>query len=178
MESILIVDDNDNFREILARGLARRGYKVFAAAGYEEAMEMIGRHRPSLAVIDLKMPGRSGLELIREGLRLAPELRIVVLSGYGSIATATEAIRLGAVSYLGKPADINEILQAFHPDTHASDRQYDFSPPTLSRVEWEHIQRVLHECNGNISAAAKKLDIHRRTLQRKLNRYAPPEKKS
>ncbi|MEN8189127.1 MAG: response regulator [Thermodesulfobacteriota bacterium] len=175
METVLIVDDNDILRKRLVKGFVRRGYTVCSAPNYDEAIELIRDVSPDLAVVDLKMTGKSGLELVRDGMRLVPALKVVVLTGYGSIATATEAIRLGAVSYLGKPADIDEILNAFKREDGQDIEEHDFVPPTLSRVEWEHIQRVLHECDGNVSAAAKKLNIHRRTLQRKLNRYAPPE---
>ncbi len=176
MKTILIVDDNDVLRNRMKRGFARLGFTVYTAAGYEEAMQTIGKNCPTRAVVDLKMPGKSGLALIRDALKQAPDLRVVVLTGYGSIATATDAIRLGAVSYLAKPADIDEILQTFQKENEYEVGEHEFSPPTLPRVEWEHIQRVLNDCNGNISAAARKLDIHRRTLQRKLFKYAPLEK--
>ncbi len=175
MKKILLVDDNDIFRERMALGFTRRGYTVYTAACYQEAIAVIREYHPSRAVVDLKMPGKSGLDLIRDSLHILPDLKIVILTGYGSIATATNAIRLGALSYLSKPADIDEILNAFHLDAGPQDQDPAFSPPTLQRVEWEHIQRVLSDCNGNISAAARKLNIHRRTLQRKLNNYAPPE---
>jgi two-component system, response regulator RegA len=176
MKTILIVDDNDVFRERLAKGFSQRGYKVYSAANYDEALKVIQKQCPAMAVVDLKMVGKSRLELVRDGVQIAPDLKIVVLTGYGSIATATDAIRFGAVSYLGKPANIDEILFAFNNESNRDPADHSLIPPTLSRVEWEHIQRVPHECKGNISAAAKKLNIHRRTLQRKLNRYAPPEK--
>lgn len=176
MESFLVVDDNDVFRERLARGLERRGHTVFRADGYDTALHLVREQRPQQAVVDLKMPGKNGLELVRDALQLLPELRMVVLTGYGSIATAIEAIHLGAVSYLSKPADIDEILQAFRQEGRAASEQHEFDPPTLPRVEWEHIQRVLHDCDNNVSEAARRLDIDRRTLQRKLKKYAPKEK--
>lgn len=177
MESILLVDDNDVFRQRLEKGFSRRGYRVLGACCYEEAMEAIRDEHPAMAVVDLKMPGQNGLRLLADGLRLAPDLRVVVLTGYGSIATATEAIRLGALAYLAKPATIDEIVAAFGKDgqVDGTDEGDNISPPTLQRVEWEHIQRVLQACDGNISETARRLNIHRRTLQRKLNSYAPPE---
>ena len=175
MEKILLVDDEKLFRESLNRAFVRRGYSTCTASCYDEALAVIKDECPTMAVVDLKMPGKSGLNLVRDALALFPELKIVVFTGYGSIATATEAIRLGAVSYLAKPADIEEILKAFSSDDDAEldDNSDDIQPPSLARVEWEHIQRVLADCNGNISCAAKKLGIHRRTLQRKLYKYAP-----
>lgn len=173
--AILLVDDEDLFRERLAKAFSRRGFTVHAAADFEEAMEKITRHRPPLAVVDLKMPGKSGLELIAAARKVVEDMRIIVLTGYGSIATATEAVRLGAFSYLPKPADVDDILAAFarEPDLDLRISQEEFAAPSLARAEWEHINRVLHDCGGNISLAAKKLDLHRRTLQRKLQKYPP-----
>jgi len=123
----------------------------------------------------LRMPGKSGLEVVKEAKKIHPDMAIVVLTGYGSIATATEAIRLGADSYLPKPADVDEILCAFSgaAELEPLGRDNDFETPSLARAEWEHINRVLTDCNGNISEAAKRLGLHRRTLQRKLYKYAP-----
>jgi two-component system response regulator RegA len=175
MQSIILVDDEERFRERLARAFINRGYKVFQAADVDEALVKIKEHSPEWALVDLKMPGKSGLDLIREARRFLPFIKIVVLTGYGSIATATEAIKLGAHYYLPKPADVDEILNAFEMDSDHPDvpEQNEFEAPSLARAEWEHIQRVLNDCNNNITAAAHKLGIHRRTLQRKLYKYAP-----
>lgn len=175
--SILIVDDEDFFRDRLARAFVRRGFCVFPAADYDEAVQMIKENRPVMAIVDLKMPGRSGLDLLKAAADIHPAMKTVVLTGYGSIATATEAVRLGAFSYLSKPADVDDILNAFARDPALSVEPppEDFEPPSLARMEWEHINRVLSDCNGNISLAAKKLGLHRRTLQRKLYKYAPNE---
>ena len=173
--SILVVDDEALFRERLGRAFEKREYRVLLAANYEEAMVLIQQEKPDMAVVDMKMPGKSGLELIKDGLVIHPDLQIVVLTGYGSIATATEAVRLGAISYLPKPADVDDIIKAFAQNTGLDipETEEDFLAPSLARMEWEHINRVLHDCKGNISAAAKRLGLHRRTLQRKLNKFPP-----
>ena len=174
-KTILLVDDENLFRERLQRAFVNRGFTVFEAADYHEAVARIKEHRPDMAVVDLRMPGKSGLEVVKKAKKMHPDMAIVVLTGYGSIATATEAIRLGADSYLPKPADVDDILHAFSGasglETVGSDT--DFDTPSLARAEWEHINRVLTDCNGNISEAAKRLGLHRRTLQRKLYKYAP-----
>ncbi len=175
-DTVLLVDDEEFFRDRLNQAFVRRGYATCTASCYDEAMAIIPGEQPTMAVVDLKMPKKSGLLLVKDALALAPDLKIVVLTGYGSIATATEAIRLGALSYLAKPADIDEILKAFsHDGNEAPDLPSveEITPPSLARVEWEHIQRVLTDCDNNISRAAKRLGIHRRTLQRKLYKYAP-----
>jgi two-component system response regulator RegA len=174
MATILLVDDEKHFRERLARALVRRGHRILAAEDYASALASLKNETPELAVVDLRMPGPSGLDLVRDALALHPGLRIVVLTGYGSIATATEAIRLGAVNYLPKPADAEEILAAFKqvPEP-AREQQEEITTPSLARAEWEHINRVLTDCGGNISEAAKRLQLHRRTLQRKLLKFPP-----
>ena len=173
--SILLVDDEMLFRERLGRAFEKRKYVVFLAANYAEAMQIIRREKPEMAIVDMRMPGKSGLDLIKDGLAEHPGMQVVVLTGYGSIATATEAVRLGAVSYLPKPADVDDILSAFAHNTELNipEQEEEFQAPSLARLEWEHINRVLHDCKGNISAAAKRLGLHRRTLQRKLNKFPP-----
>lgn len=188
-QKILLVDDEKTFRQRLRKAFERRGLKVFGADGFDNAVAIIHGERPAMAVIDLRMPGKSGLELVAAARRIHPELAMVVLTGYGSIATATEAIRQGAVAYLPKPADADEILQAFqhqpgqeaaaisggdHPAAEAATgADHDFPAPSLARAEWEHINRVLTDCHGNISQAAQRLGLHRRTLQRKLQKFPP-----
>lgn len=173
--SILLVDDEEVFRKRLAMAFSRRGFTVYEAGDFESAVGVLEECEPEMALIDLRLPGRSGIELIEEAKRLQPGIRIVVLTGYGSIATASQAIRLGALYYLPKPADVDEILLAFSQDDDLSIRvdKQELRPPSLARVEWEHIQRVLADCDGNISEAARKLNIHRRSLQRKLFKFAP-----
>jgi two-component system response regulator RegA len=174
MAKILLVDDEEHFRERLGRALARRGHRILEAADYSSALLLVKEQAPELAVVDLRMPGPSGLELVRDALAVDPALRIVVLTGYGSIATATEAIRLGAINYLPKPADAEEILAAFGELPESPREQQDeIGTPSLARAEWEHINRVLTDCGGNISEAAKRLKLHRRTLQRKLLKFPP-----
>ncbi|MEW6501705.1 MAG: response regulator transcription factor [Thermodesulfobacteriota bacterium] len=174
-QTILLVDDEDSFRNRLAKAFVKRGFTVYTAANYDEGLAVIREKNPAMAVIDLKMPGKSGLELVAAAREASRQIRMVVLTGYGSIATAAEAVRLGALYYLPKPADVDDILNAFSRDQSlgvAPDAE-TFEAPSLARVEWEHINRVLHDCCGNISAAAQKLGIHRRSLQRKLQKYPP-----
>jgi two-component system response regulator RegA len=175
--SILIVDDDEAFRERLGRAFRDRGYDVRTAADCDGAAAAARADSPELAVVDLRMPGRSGLDLVRELKSIDPGTKVVVLTGYGSIATALDAVRLGATHYLSKPADADEILAAFARDQTAplTPRDGDFPAPTLARAEWEHINRVLSDCGGNISAAARRLGMHRRSLQLKLKKYPPSE---
>jgi len=173
--SLLVVDDDAVFCERLARALRDRGYDVRTARTYDDAMEQARLDSPELAVVDLRMPGRSGLELTRDLHELDPSTRLLVLTGYGSIATAVEAVRLGAVHYLSKPADADDVLAAFARGAAPplDPPSSDYVPPSLARAEWEHINRVLSDCGGNISEAARRLGIHRRSLQRKLQKYPP-----
>lgn len=176
-EGFLVVDDDEVFRNQLGRALKRRGFEVFRAADADEALTIADEIAFDCAVLDLRMPGMDGLALLRELLERQPALRAVVLTGYGSIATAIDAIKLGAVNYVQKPADADDLLAAFErgaaPPLEGAERSYD--APSLERAEWEHIQRVLADCDGNKSEAARRLGIHRRTLQRKLDRHAPGE---
>jgi two-component system response regulator RegA len=169
--TIFVVDDDARFRERLARALETRGYEATAIASGEEAVTRAKQESPELAVVDLRMPGMSGLELVQALKAVDEATKIVVLTGYGSIATALEAVRLGATHYLTKPADADEILAAFTPRAPDAQMPVGDEPPSLARVEWEHIERVLADCGGNISVAAKKLGIHRRSLQRKLGKF-------
>ena len=172
-KTILLVDDDKEFRDRLAKAFRRRDFTVFTAGSFDEGLWIILEQRPAMAVIDLKMQGKSGLELIVAARKANQKIQMVVLTGYGSIATATEAMRMGARYYLSKPADVDDILSAFarDPNLAIKTEQYNFSTPSLAQAEWEHINRVLTGCSGNISLAAKQLDLHRRTLQRKLRNY-------
>jgi two-component system response regulator RegA len=171
--SLLLVDDDAVYRERLAKAITTRGYDVRTAANAEQAAALAEADSPELAVLDLRMPGESGLELLRRLKAIDPTTRILMLTGYGSIATAMEAVRLGAVHYLTKPADVDDILAAFHRDSETTDAGVDVETPSLARVEWEHIQRVLNDCDGNLSEAARRLGMHRRSLQRKAARRRP-----
>jgi len=177
VKKLLIVDDDEILRNRLKRAMQRRGFMVFEGDGYETAIEIAHQYRPEMAVLDLKMPGKGGIELLRDLTAILPDLKAVMLTGYGSIANAVEAVKLGAVNYMTKPADADEICRALgledvspqQPETEAE----SFGTQSLAEAQWEHIQRVLADCNGNISQAARQLDIPRRTLQRKLKKLAP-----
>ena len=163
----------------LARGrrsvqLARQVLQLEAAAGAdsEGALELARDHEPEFIVLDLNIGGESGLKLIRPLLDVTPGARILVLTGYASIATAVDAVKLGAVQYLAKPADVDSIVRALRADEIVLEDRVPDAPMSVDRLEWEHIQRVLAEHDGNISATARALQMHRRTLQRKLAR--PP----
>lgn len=167
---LLLVDDDATFAQVLTRALERRGFTVDCADCVAAALPLAERAPPDFAVVDLKMPGESGLALIPRLLALNAKARIVVLTGYASITTAVEAIKLGAVHYLTKPTDADEILAAFDRETGDTNIEVTDRPIPLNRLEWEHIQRVLNECDGNISETARRLGMHRRTLQRKLQK--------
>lgn len=170
----LVVDDDTAFRARLVKALEARGYEAHAAGSGEEALEVAQRVLPHAAVVDMRMPGMSGLDLVKALAETYPDLLIVVLTGYGSITTAVEAVRLGAINYLQKPLDADQILAAFDKEAEGAAGN-DLDTPSLARVEWEHIQRVLSDCEGNISLAARKLGLHRRSLQRKLSKLPPLE---
>ncbi len=165
----LVIDDDPSFNSILVRTLERRGYPARGALDAESALLAARESGARRVVLDLNLNGSSGLALIPDLLDNNPDCRIVVLTGYASIATAVDAVKLGAVQYLAKPVEIEAILNAFE-DTSGPDFDLPVSEELLSvdRLEWEHIQRVLHEHDGNISATARALKMHRRTLQRKL----------
>lgn len=170
--TMMVVDDDATFRARLVAALRARNIDACGAGSSDEALELAARTEPQRAVVDLRMPGGSGLDLVNALLEMEPDVQIVVLTGYGSIATALEATRRGAIDYLTKPADADQILAVF--EKSGRNPQVEESVPSLARVEWEHIQRILTDCGGNISQAARVLRIHRRSLQRKLNKY-PPE---
>ncbi|HUM14426.1 MAG TPA: response regulator [Candidatus Nitrosotalea sp.] len=174
MPGILIVDDDEVFCSRVVRALSSRGFDARGVRDYDAAIAMARSWALDMAVVDLRLPGRSGLDVVRDLKALSPKMAIVVLTGYGSIATAIESLRLGAVDYLSKPVDVDQIVAAFgiSPLTHEAARETDV--PSLARVEWEHIQRVLTDCGGNISAAARLLGLHRRSLQRKLAKFPAP----
>jgi two-component system, response regulator RegA len=173
---MLLVDDDEVFRERLATALRQRGQQVVTAADGDQALRAAEGGGLAAAVVDLRMPGMSGTELLPRLLRVQPDLRVVVLTGYGSIASAVEAMRLGAHNYVSKPADADDVLAAVTGDARpipAAAGQTASPPPTLARAEWEHIQRILADTGGNVSETARRLGITRRTLQLKLKKYPP-----
>ena len=172
--SALIADDDEVFRTRLGVALQARGWEVLLAANSSEALALAGENAPDLAIIDLRLGSENGLDLVRALRALDATMLIIMLTGWGSIATALEAVRGGADHYLSKPADVDQIVAVFQ-SLSGNAAVPDAAPavPTLARVEWEHIQRVLTDCAGNISMAAKMLGLHRRSLQRKLSKYPP-----
>ena len=169
-QTILLVDDDATFTAVMTRGFARRGFSVHSCNEPEQAVAACLQCQPSHILLDLNMPGKSGLVLLPELLEAAPDARLVVLTGYSSIATAVEATKLGATNYLCKPASIDEVLVAFSGDVTGAEVEVPSDPISVDRLEWEHIQRVLNDNDGNISATARALGMHRRTLQRKLQK--------
>jgi two-component system response regulator RegA len=167
---LLLVDDDETFVRVLSAALERRGFAVRTAQDVASGLAAAEQESPEFAVVDLKMPGPSGLELVKKLQQLDAHTRIVVLTGYASIATAVEAIKLGAVHYLAKPADADEILAAFERRRGDAGVAVQARPLSVARLEWEHIQKVLAECQGNITETARRLGMHRRTLQRKLGK--------
>lgn len=170
---LLIVEDDPDFAAALARAMGKRGFDVALAHNAADARVVADRVLPTHAVVDLKLPGDSGLKVVAMLNERSPAPAIVVLTGYASIATAIEAVRLGARHYLAKPADADEILAALFRDQPDAALDVTPEPLTVARLEWEHIQKVLNEHAGNISATARALKMHRRTLQRKLDKNPP-----
>ena len=170
---LLLVDDDTALCEVLARALAAHGFQVRVARTAKQASRLVDEDPPQYAVIALKLPDTSGLKLVSALLALDPHMRIVVLTGYPSIRTAVEAIKLGATDYLAKPASANEVISALHRDHGNDSVPLGKKPMSVHRAEWEYISHVLRENNGNVSASARALSMDRRTLQRKL-RKGPP----
>ena len=168
--SLLLVDDDEVYSRVMGQALSKRGFAVRVAHDVDEAINLSHVNPPEFAAVDLNMPGKSGLELVKYLIELDSNTRIVVVTGYASIATAVEAVKLGAVHYLAKPADADEVVAAFYKKEGDASVPVANQPLSVNRLEWEHIQKVLSEINGNISATARALGMHRRTLQRKLQR--------
>ncbi len=167
---LLLVDDDATFTRVMARAMVRRGFRVSSAASAEEGLALAAADTPDYAVLDLKMEGESGLVLLPKLLALHADMRVLILTGYSSIATAVEAIKRGACNYLCKPADADDVLAALLSESTDLQQLVPDSPMSVDRLQWEHIQRVLSENEGNISATARALGMHRRTLQRKLQK--------
>jgi two-component system response regulator RegA len=171
---IVVVDDDQIFRNRLCRAFRDRGCEAHDAGTKEQSLQLVTSVSPDLVLLDLKMPGISGLDLIQDIKRIDSTITVIMVTGYGSIPTAMQALKLGADHYLAKPADAEQILDAYAElNMDSSEKHTPTTVPSLARVEWEHIQRVLSDCDGNISQAAKLLGIHRRSLQRKLSKYPP-----
>jgi two-component system, response regulator RegA len=174
---VVILDDDDVFRGRLCRAFESRGWMAQGANTSESAIAAVRELEPDLVLVDLRLATGSGLEAIPVFRDIDPELKVIMLTGYGSIATALTATKLGADDYISKPVDVDEILSAYARSFTSEQR--DLTPansvPSLARVEWEHIQRILQDCGGNISQAARLLGLHRRSLQRKLEKYPPPQ---
>lgn len=170
--AILLVDDDATFTKVLSRALARYGYRVDVAGDADGALAQARAYRYRHVLLDMMLGDHSALHLIEPIRAACPDARIVVLTGYASIPTTVKALRLGAANYLAKPVGAREVLAALHDQVRVS---REVRPISLKRLEWEHIQRVLAEHEGNVSAAAKSLSMHRRSLQRKLNKRAPKD---
>jgi two-component system response regulator RegA len=181
---VLLIDDDEVFTRVLARALSARGFVTSTAQNARDALALCRAQAPQFAVLDLKLGADNGLTLIPELKAIVPNLRILLLTGYASIATAVEAIKRGAHDYLAKPVDADAVAQALlgtkgakpgdaflQTQSSSTPLAAPDAPPPLKRLEWEHIQRVLNECDNNISAAARRLGLHRRTLQRKLSKH-------
>lgn len=167
---VMVIDDDETFNGVLSRAFERRDYVVSSARDAVAALTAARAQPPDAAVLDLNLGSTSGLGLIRPLLEISPQCRIIVLTGYASIATAVEAIKLGATQYFAKPVEVAAIIAAFaqQPETENDISAVSKSPLSVNRLEWEHLQRVLRENEGNVSATARALKMHRRTLQRKL----------
>ena len=174
---ILVVDDDRTFADRLTRAFTDRGWRAHTAYSVAGGRDAGLRHAPDVAVIDLKMHDGSGLELLKALKETVPGIEVVLLTGYGNVSTAVDAMRLGATNYVTKPAHADMILAALERGRAEPlvPPEPEYEAPSLARAEWEHIQRVLADCDGNVSKAARILGVHRRTLQRKLN-VLPPEK--
>ncbi len=172
--TILVIDDDTVFCQLVKRGLVRQGYDVEIAHDEATALKLASNQQADFIFLDLRLGDASGLQLIEPLLDIRSDSKIIVLTGYASLTTAVQAIKLGAINYLAKPVDVATILKTISdPDSIETPKNLeveDTSPTSLKRLEWEHIQRVLYENGGNISATARQLNMHRRTLQRKLQK--------
>ncbi|MDA0654714.1 MAG: ActR/PrrA/RegA family redox response regulator transcription factor [Proteobacteria bacterium] len=173
-KSLLIVDDEQNLRSQLAKAMERRGFTVATAESVAEGKQLALANRPKYAVVDLRLGDGSGLEVVEVLRQTRGDVRVIVLTGYGNIATAVAAVKAGAIDYLPKPADADQVAAALLSDEHSLPPPPE-RPMSADRVRWEHIQRVYEQCNRNVSETARRLNMHRRTLQRILAKHAPRE---
>lgn len=168
---MLILDDDMSFCDALSRAMNRNGFEVHSAQNISTAMQLAVDHTPGFAIVDLRIGLESGLDAVKQLLDRIADIRIVVLTGFASIATAVEAIKLGAIHYLTKPAHPDEIVAAFFKEEGSIAAESPTEPMSVRRLEWEHLHKVLQQHDGNVTAAARALNMHRRTLQRKLQKY-------
>ena len=171
-KSLLIVDDDNPFRERLARAMEKKGFQVSQAEGVKKGIESVQFKNPAFAVIDLRLNDGNGLEVVKEIKSLNSSSRVVMLTGYGNIPTAVAAIKQGAIDYLAKPADADDVERALLADPNRKAAP-PVNPMSADRVKWEHIHRVFELCNRNVSETARRLKMHRRTLQRILSKRSP-----
>ena len=169
---LLIVDDDNPFRERLARAMEKKGFKVSQAEGVKKGLDAVKNNKPAFAVVDLRLGDGNGLEVVKEIKNSNSNSRVVMLTGYGNIPTAVAAIKQGAIDYLAKPADADDVEKALlaNPNKKAEPPE---NPMSADRVKWEHIHRVFELCNRNVSETARRLKMHRRTLQRILSKRSP-----
>ena len=171
-KTLLIVDDDDPFRNRLGRAMESKGFKVSLAKSVEEGLISARNSPPGFAVVDLRLLDGNGLDVIEEIHKLKPDSRVVMLTGYGNLPTAVSAVKAGAIDYLAKPADAEDVEAALLAEPN-SKAQPPENPMSADRVKWEHIQRVFELCNRNVSETARRLKMHRRTLQRILSKRSP-----
>ena len=171
-KSLLIVDDDNIFRDRLARSMQKKGFEVFQAEGVKQGLERATVNKPYFAVVDLRLNDGNGIEVVKYIQRLNPNSKVIMLTGYGNIPTAVSAIKEGAIDYLSKPADADDIEKALLADRNKKAEPPD-NPMSADRVKWEHIHRVFELCNRNVSETARRLKMHRRTLQRILSKRSP-----
>ena len=174
INKLIIVDDDTPFRERLGKSMEKKGFFVETISNYNDCMKRCSEEYFDYAIVDMRLEDGSGLELIKKIKEISPTTKSLLLTGYGNIATAVAAIKTGAIDYLPKPAEIDQIYEALISSKDILPPPPD-NPMTADRVRWEHIQRVFIQCNRNVSETARKLRMHRRTLQRILNKHAPKE---
>jgi len=171
---LMLVDDDAPLRRSLQRAMERRGFRVFQAESLKSGISLAHTIKPDYAVVDLRLEDGSGIELVKKLRELHPQVRVVILTGYGNIATAVAAVKAGAIDYLAKPVDADDVIDALLATGNGLPPP-PANPMSADRVRWEHIQRVFEQCNRNVSETARRLNMHRRTLQRILNKRAPRE---
>ena len=171
-KTLLIVDDDRHFRDRMARAMEKKGFKVYQAEGVKTGISKAIENKPSFAVIDLRLADGNGLEVVKEIRKFQKNSRVIMLTGYGNIPTAIAAIKTGAIDYLAKPADADDLEKALLADPNTKPAPPD-NPMSADRVKWEHIHRVFELCNRNVSETARRLKMHRRTLQRILSKRSP-----